>query len=499
MAKNEWFTVDKEGLAKLLERRGGKSFVVFELIQNGWDENSTRVDVILEPIENRAACLIKVTDDNPTGFSDLSHAFTLFAESKKKKDPEKRGRFNLGEKLVLACCEEAKIITTTGTVSFDKDGVRRMSSLPKNKTENGSVFTGIIRMTRAEYTEVCQSMQSLIPPRNITTTFNGKELQPRKIIGSFEAKLLTDVENEEGNLIRTKRMTYVEMYDVLPGEVASIYEMGLPVVETGDKYHLNVGQKVPVNIERDNVPPSYLRSLRTFALNQVFNSIQGTDEANKTWVRDALEDKNISGEAVKWVIKERFGEKAVIYDPSDPEGSKIAASKGMTVVPGGSFSEEAWGNIKQHGALVPAGQVTPSPKPYSEFGDPLNLIPQSEWTEGMNRIANYASMLAKKLMNFNIGVQITNDVGWPFAATYGPSGNLVLNVGRLGKAFFTNFPHNFVEVTELMIHEFGHHYSLDHLSEEYHDALSRLGAKLAQLIIERPEMFSFYTTMCTTA
>jgi 3-(3-hydroxy-phenyl)propionate hydroxylase len=32
--------------------------------------------------------------------SDLTHAFTLFAESAKKGDAEKRGRFNLGEKLV---------------------------------------------------------------------------------------------------------------------------------------------------------------------------------------------------------------------------------------------------------------------------------------------------------------------------------------------------------------------------------------------------------------
>ena len=31
-----WFDAEKQGLARLLERKG-KEFVLFELIQNGWD------------------------------------------------------------------------------------------------------------------------------------------------------------------------------------------------------------------------------------------------------------------------------------------------------------------------------------------------------------------------------------------------------------------------------------------------------------------------------
>jgi len=34
---NTWFEVDKQGLAKILERRG-KEFALFELVQNAWDE-----------------------------------------------------------------------------------------------------------------------------------------------------------------------------------------------------------------------------------------------------------------------------------------------------------------------------------------------------------------------------------------------------------------------------------------------------------------------------
>lgn len=40
-------------------------------------------------------------------------------------DPTKRGRFNLGEKQAIAQATFAKIETTKGSVTFDRDGQRR--------------------------------------------------------------------------------------------------------------------------------------------------------------------------------------------------------------------------------------------------------------------------------------------------------------------------------------------------------------------------------------
>jgi hypothetical protein len=37
-----------------------------------------------------------------------------------------------------------------------------------------------------------------------------------------------------------------------------------------------------------------------------------------------------------------------------------------------------------------------------------------------------------------------------------------------------------------LIHEFGHQYSRDHLSEAYHEALCQLGASLKKLAVEKP-------------
>ena len=43
------------------------------------------------------------------------------------------------------------------------------------------------------------------------------------------------------------------------------------------------------------------------------------------------------------------------------------------------------------------------------------------------------------------------------------------------------------EVDKLLIHEFGHQYSGDHLSEAYHEALCLLGARLKKLALTKPD------------
>jgi hypothetical protein len=81
------------------------------LIQNALDEvEVTKIDVTLALVPGRPLADLTVEDDSPEGFRDLAHAYTLFAESYKRSNPEQRGQFNLGEKMVLAACESASII-----------------------------------------------------------------------------------------------------------------------------------------------------------------------------------------------------------------------------------------------------------------------------------------------------------------------------------------------------------------------------------------------------
>ncbi len=478
-----WFDVDKNGLAQLLERKG-KEFVLLELLQNAWDENCTKVTVELTRVPNSRYVRLVVEDDSPDGFTDLSHAFTLFAASRKKGDAQKRGRFNLGEKLVLALCEEASIASTKGTVVFDESG----RSIRRTKRQAGSEFDGLLRMTAEEMQRCLDVAKTLLAPHDITTVINGHVLQARSPVADFNATLTTEIANEDGFMVRTQRKTRIEIYEPLPGEVPQIYEMGIPVVETGDRWHLNVWQKVPLNFDRDNVPPSFLAQVRALAVDHMANKLTSED-ANAAWVREAVQKHgdSMAVETIDRLTTLRFGANRVAYDPSDPEANLRAAAQGYTVVHGSQLSRSEWESVRRAGSMLPAGRVTPGPKPYGEDGKPLKIVPQSKWTLEMWRVAEYIQRITPLLIDRSaIPVEIVSDVWWPFAATYGPHSPLVLNLGRLGHRWFVG---PLEAINNLLLHELGHHFSANHLSNEYHDALTALGARMTALALSNPELF----------
>jgi len=477
----DWFAVDKEGLSQLVKRRG-TAWVLHEVVQNGLDQDVTRVDVRLEPIAGCAQAWLTCEDDDPRGFERLSLAWTLFADTSKRSDPTKAGRFTIGEKLVLSLAYEAEVSTTTGTVRFDKSG-RHASG---KKREAGSKIAVRLPMTRAEYDEICTAAWRLLPRAGVVLTFNGGIIPSGKPVRTVEAELPTEFADEERSLRRTSRQTTIEIHETDPGEPAMIYEMGIPVVETGDRFHVNVLQRVPLNAERDNVTPAYLRQVRTIVLNATHDMLSA-EEAKATWVTGALEDPNVAHEAVEQIITARYGEKRVIADPSDPEGTKIAMSQGYTVIPGGALSREAWENVHSSGAARPAGQVTPSPKPFHEGGRPLKVVPEDDWTDEQRSMADFVQRLHARLVGGYLHVALANEFTWPFGACYGRD-SLTLNLGRLGHDWFT-LPPASTRVMKLLLHEFSHARVSDHLSREFHEEVARLGALAVEVALETPELF----------
>lgn len=483
-----WFDVDRTGLGKQAEEQG-KGRLVGELIQNALDEAGvTRVEITLSPVPGRPLADLTVEDDSPEGFRNLADAYTLFAESYKRTNPEQRGQFNLGEKLVISICETATISTTKGTVVFDPQEGR--INKPRLKRERGSIFQGQMRMTREEMEEVGNYLRSLLLPESIVVTLNGERLKSRKPLHVFSATLPTVVADSNGIMRTRDRKTQVSILEVQAGETATLYEMGLPIVETGDKWHVNVGQKVPLNRDRNNVTPAYLRAIRTLVLNEMYGRLEQAD-ANETWVRQASSDADCSHEAIKKVLDLRFGEKRAAYDPSDPESNKTWVSKGGTVVYGSMMNAQEWQKAKEAGAINPAGKLCPSPKPYGT--DPnanaAEIVPESEWTEGMRNIAGYSVFLGKELLGASVNT-IFVDTDNPFLAAFGKC-ELHFNVRRLGRRWFDQGTTEVVD--KLLIHEFGHHFSGDHLSETYHEALCLLGARLKRLVMEKPEEVRRYS------
>ncbi len=357
-----WFDVDKSGLAALMEHRG-KAFAIFELISNAFDASATRVDVSLKPIENVPYADLKVMDDSPQGWLDLSESFTVFGRSRRGKDAEKRGRFSLGEKLVLSLCRYAQIQSTTGTITFDDKG-RRQS---KATLRNGTLFEGEIRMNRSELTEASYELGKIIPPEGIELFFNNEPIERPKPIKTFTVKLPTMIADEEGNLRPSQRQTTVEVFYADGPFHADILEMGIPVCEVDLPWRLNVLQKVPLNFERNSVTDAFRRALQVAAVNAMPEQLT-SEEATKPWVQETMGDSRIQPAALKTVVNKRFGERAVVANPADPMANAQAAANGCPVIHGGSLSSEAWANIRKHGTVVATSQAFPQPRPQDKSG-----------------------------------------------------------------------------------------------------------------------------------
>jgi hypothetical protein len=257
-------------------------------------------------------------------------------------------------------------------------------------------------------------------------------------------------------------------------------------VETGDRWHVNVGQKLPLNLERDNVSPAYLRDVRVAVANAT-RDLLTVEDANASWGRDALADYQCEPETAKRLVELRFGDKAVINDPSDQEANSAAVAHGYTLVHGSQLNSSEWERVRESAAMLPAGRVFPTPKPFSPDGSPLKTLDESDWTSGMRWFVDFAIAIAKAIIDKNITVLLANDRHWQPAGAFGPDGTLHINAAKLGHAWFDDTASE--SQLDLLIHEFGHHVEGNHLSEKYHEALTKIGAKLARLAIERPEVF----------
>lgn len=480
--------VDRNGLAKKLANRP-KAFVLYELVQNAWDEDSTEVRIELSFQRSSGArsglVAITVKDDSPDGFADLRSIYTLFRDSKKAPDPTKRGRFELGEKLIIALADYVRVETTKGTITIS--GNERTQS--RARRQAGSSVEVQFRATLDEYEALRKGAELLIPPK--PTYLDGiLLLNLSHRCAAFEAPLDTIVSDEAGALVHRTRKTEVRVYTPAAGARGWVFEMGIPIVETGDAWHYDVQQRVPVNWERNNLPAAFLKTLRVEALNHLHAELPH-EEAGAPWVTSAIDDPRCEADALGTIVKERFGEKAVVYDPSDPEGTKLAVSQGYTVVTGGALPATAWENIRRHATILPAGQVTPSPKPYSQDGRPEREIPRDKWTPDMGCRAIFCEELAVSLNLGRLEVVIVNEPKVYWQANFGRRGDgfrLCLNYGRLGKVWFA-MPHHGEPVLSLLIHELAHAESSDHLSEEYHRALCNIGARVTMLALKQRELF----------
>lgn len=158
------------------------------------------------------------------------------------------------------------------------------------------------------------------------------------------------------------------------------------------------------------------------------------------------------------------------------------------MIPGGSYSKDQWENIRRAGAAPPASTLFPLKDPYDPNGDPAAVIPEEKWSSGMKNMASYAKDLALRVLGRGIEVRFETRFGAVDVANYAP-GYLCFNVSRLGYKWFDSGVWD--GANELLIHELAHEYG-DHLTEEFDDGMSRIGAKMTTLALKEPEFFRKY-------
>lgn len=468
----QWFDVDKQGLAKLLEERGA-AFAVLELVQNALDTEADEVTIDLGKVSDGVYSLV-VQDNDPTGFSNLAHAFTLFAESEKKGKAQKRGRFNLGEKLVLALCDRAAIASTKGSIVFGPEGRTMVDA----KRERGSAIDLTIRLTDEDADEVERLVRTVLFPEGIKVLFNNEVLQARTAVRTVKASLPTVAARANGTLYNTSRKTSVRLVEPMAGEKPHLYELGIPVVEIDLPFHADVQQKVPVGFNRDAVNPSYSRALHVAVVNEAADLVAKSDTASKGWAADALADPKISTEAVKAIVEAKYGvpvENLVRYDPSDPQSKTEAQSMGLDVVGGRAFTPEQWENINRAGLIPAAGKVAPSRNSIfsgeSEQTAEVVVLDLADCTPEQQRVAGYSQQMATALLGKKVVVRLVKDDRGYVASWQGNV--LTWNAKKISKKQWTDG----LFVDEIVIHEVAHSKAADHLDHRFYEAVCRFGAK----------------------
>jgi hypothetical protein len=352
-----------------------------------------------------------------------------------------------------------------------------------------------MEITRAEIGELDRLLHSLLLPEGVSMTYNGERLQCRQPINVFETALPTLVADNEGVMRPTSRTAMVRIYEPRDGEQPHIYELGIPVVETDIRWHVSVGQKVPLNRDRDNVSPAYVRKLATPIAEAMLESLTKDDACG--WGNIVLADENASVEVIHKLMDLKYGTNRASPDPSDPEANIAGQIKfGGTLVHGRTLTKEQWKNVKAKGAIKPAGQVWPTPKPYSS--DPnapqAEFMPRKDWTPGMVRFHDYLCWLAAELLGvtkLTVSFPLQMNAGACYGKKSAIAGVIDFNVGSLGLPWFDAIG---TKQDALVIHEFAHHRAANHYSEEFHEACCELGAKLKRVAMEQSDKMASFIT-----
>lgn len=470
--------VDTRGFRKRIAWRGPLG-VLTELISNALDEEITYCDVTFKPIE-RQQYQIRVEDDSREGFRNLDESFTLYAQSYKAGMTDKRGRFNVGEKLAIVLCDSARIESTGGSRIFLDNQVKRSS----RKREKGTVFEGTLRCTATQYEAACAQVERIIVPQGVRLIFNGRPITPPPLITRVRALLPTIAVNDAGELFKTCAKTEVAVYEPAPASGGAIYELGIPVVKVDHPFVMDVRQKVPLSVDRNSVTPGYYRKLCGAVLDATAGLLSA-EQARSKGVTEGIAAAQ-SDDAIKAVILKKHGQGAYVPDPGNREANGELFAQGRHPVNPGTYDRQTWERIRSAKALPSASDLIPrrsvAPVPYA-----------GELTLAMRQVAALAQLICRQVLHKSLNVRFSGNTDLSCLAQCGPSSDgsveLTFHVRMLGASWFSEKPVLSHENLDLIYHELGHHQGNQDCTREHCNQVTRIAASVSILLQTRPELF----------
>lgn len=469
--------VDVKGF-RALQARKPKWMIVRELIANALDEEITECNITFS-YEGRKAT-ITVEDDSPEGFLDLKDSYTLFGDTRKRSNPNVRGRFNLGEKEILVLCDYAKIISTTGGVEFNVLEEERRTL--RTKREKGSEVTVVVKMTMDEYKGCVSYCNQILSPKRFfvlnKTMMDGCldgsfQMEYKHPFKTFTASLKTELKDaDSGDMKSVTRETAVNLHKKeTTGGMAFIFELGIPICEIDCDYSIDVQQKVPLSTDRDKVDGKYLKNIYAEVLNQTHEEITESTASN-SWVRSAIETGKVTKEAVENVVEERYGDKVVIANPFDKVSIDDAKANGYRLVYSSELSGEELQTIKAHGAISTSSDL---------FGRTMGFGEHVTPNKEQKKVFSLVERICEQFLPFNANATIIILKGSRDLATFQLGGTLLtFHDNVIPKDWWVSDENGFVgqRMLDLIIHELCHHFGM-HCDRAYLDAITKLGSQVA--------------------
>ncbi len=470
-----------------------------ELVSNAFDEESvSKVEITLHMEEegtyppDKLRHTVLIVEDDGDGFADLKDAYTLYGWTRKRENPRTRGRFNVGEKEIVALASHAEIQTTSGWVEWHGD--ERLQG--DEGRPNGTLVLLHLPWTEEELNKTVEKLKQLIPPEDKTYLVNDEEIPHRKPIKTFTAQLAT-VLLKGNQLAPTARKTEVHIYNPrlstsvdLENEPPTLLEMGIPVQDIDTPWHIDVQQKIPLSPHRNAVTPGYLQDVYAEALN-VMASGMTEEQVSASWVDKAMTDKRCDDKTVLAVSRKRYPD-TVLWSP-DKLANETARDKGFNVLHSRGIDKEVLTRLKSAGMQTTHEQFGVAwAKDGEEDAKPtFEVIAEEDWMPGMLQMKRFIESLGIELLGFSphVSYERIKDIrNLDWCASWG-NRTLHFFVNKLAKNFFDGLG---AEQMSIILHEFSHHGPGDEPHDvKFRDRLEDLAGKATLAALEFPELFDY--------